>query len=176
MIDLAPSGSDTAAHHFRPARPSDASFFFDLRARVIGPHWRADVDDPEWIERHLHGPPSDFECAQTRIVTVSTERVGVVDLGSWKRGIVFRWLMLEPAFQGRGIGTQLVQLVQSEARAQGRYVLLDVLHSNVDARRLYERLGFVPFIDTPHVTQMYWGTSRAERAAPANRRREGRTG
>jgi GNAT superfamily N-acetyltransferase len=43
----------------------------------------------------------------------------------------------------RGIGTQLLARVHDELRAQGhQQVTLGVDHSNKDARRLYERLGY----------------------------------
>jgi len=53
----------------------------------------------------------------------------------------------------RGIGTQLLAAVHDELRARGhRKVTLGVDHSNKDARRLYERLGYDVW------TQDSWGT------------------
>jgi ribosomal protein S18 acetylase RimI-like enzyme len=48
-----------------------------------------------------------------------------------------------PSFQGRGIGTRLLQHAGREARMQGLHRLsLDVSARNPGAQRLYERLGF----------------------------------
>ena len=44
----------------------------------------------------------------------------------------------------RGVGTQLMAALEAHARAAGlRAVELEVVDTNPDARRLYERLGFV---------------------------------
>ena len=48
------------------------------------------------------------------------------------------------AARGLGVGTQLMAALDAHARAQGlRAVELEVVDTNPDARRLYERLGFV---------------------------------
>ena len=48
------------------------------------------------------------------------------------------------AARGMGVGTQLMAALEAHARAAGlRAVELEVVDTNPDARRLYERLGFV---------------------------------
>ena len=52
-------------------------------------------------------------------------------------------LAVSPDYQGRGIGTHLLQYAEEKARdAQCAKCSLSVDVSNVDARRLYERMGF----------------------------------
>lgn len=54
-------------------------------------------------------------------------------------------LSLLPSERGRGIGRALIDRVKREARAAGlRHLRLDVLVSNSDAIRFYEREGFQP--------------------------------
>ena len=48
---------------------------------------------------------------------------------------------VDPSFQCRGIGTQLMRDIIADARRCALPVELEVLHVN-PARRLYERLGF----------------------------------
>jgi len=49
-----------------------------------------------------------------------------------------------PSLQQRGIGKALIRRVEDEARARGlRGVWLGVADDNYDARRLYDRLGYV---------------------------------
>jgi ribosomal protein S18 acetylase RimI-like enzyme len=45
--------------------------------------------------------------------------------------------------QGRGIGTALLEQVIADANASGKPVRLQVLKANPDAKRLYDRMGFV---------------------------------
>ena len=50
---------------------------------------------------------------------------------------------IRPQFRGQGLGTALLTHVLAEGRRLGaRRATLEVRASNVDARRLYERLGF----------------------------------
>ena len=53
-------------------------------------------------------------------------------------------LAVAPAMRGKGIGTLLLEAVFQVARDKGfRSVSLEVVDTNPDARRLYERVGFV---------------------------------
>ena len=54
-------------------------------------------------------------------------------------------IAVHSSMRGKGIGTRLLQAMLDFARANGfGSVRLDVVDTNPDARRLYERLGFVP--------------------------------
>jgi ribosomal protein S18 acetylase RimI-like enzyme len=52
-------------------------------------------------------------------------------------------IALVPAFRGRGTGTRLLGELMEEAGSSGRALSIHVEMNN-PARRLYERLGFVP--------------------------------
>ncbi len=53
-------------------------------------------------------------------------------------------LAVAPAMRGKGVGTLLLDAVFQTAREKGfKSVSLEVVDTNPDARRLYERLGFV---------------------------------
>jgi ribosomal protein S18 acetylase RimI-like enzyme len=52
---------------------------------------------------------------------------------------------LLPGFQGRGIGTQLLESLFEAVKPNFEYVSLSVTMTNI-ARRLYERLGFETLI------------------------------
>jgi ribosomal protein S18 acetylase RimI-like enzyme len=49
---------------------------------------------------------------------------------------------LLPSQQGQGIGTGFIREILDRAAADGKRVRLNVLAANVDAYRLYRRLGF----------------------------------
>jgi ribosomal protein S18 acetylase RimI-like enzyme len=93
---------------------------------------------------------------------VGAECAGILHIVPWRRSLTIRWLMIEPTFQGCGIGTQLVRLVQREALDQDRSVRLEVLTCNVDAKRLYERLGFGSSMVLAHSTWMQWPADPAD--------------
>ena len=53
-------------------------------------------------------------------------------------------ITVAPAWQGRGLGNELLDAVQAQARRRGLASLfLEVRQSNVRARALYERRGFL---------------------------------
>jgi ribosomal protein S18 acetylase RimI-like enzyme len=77
------------------------------------------------------------------------ERVGVLWIAIQERGpkkVVWIYdLAVEQAFRGRGYGESALQLVEEEARGRGLdRVELHVFGHNHGARRLYERVGYLP--------------------------------
>ena len=62
--------------------------------------------------------------------------------GDQAAGIDLHNLQIGPAWQGRGIGTQILRELQREARARGCPLRLKMFLANAPARRLYARLGF----------------------------------
>ena len=71
-------------------------------------------------------------------------------------------IALLSATRGRGIGSALLRLVQRNALNDGLgSVMLHVEHRNPDARRLYERLGFVAEEDIGSHLRMRWMATAA---------------
>ncbi len=67
------------------------------------------------------------------------------------RGYVYS-LRVRPEWQGRGIGTRLMQAAEDGLRARGyRTAVIAAGKDNPGARRLYERLGYQRFADDPGV-------------------------
>lgn len=75
-------------------------------------------------------------CDQRLLALVDGEIVGFIELV----GAHVSNLFVDPACQGRGIGSAL--MIEAERRIEGD-LTLSVFTVNPDARRLYERLGFV---------------------------------
>ena len=61
----------------------------------------------------------------------------------WLRGPYLRFMALEPAAQNRGVGTALLDWLESEARSCGeRNLWVAVSQINTGGIRIYERAGF----------------------------------
>jgi GNAT superfamily N-acetyltransferase len=59
--------------------------------------------------------------------------------------LLINGIAVHPSMRGKGVGTLLLQAVFEFARTNGySTVQLDVVDTNPGARRLYERMGFVP--------------------------------
>ena len=65
------------------------------------------------------------------------------------RGYLYALRVMEP-FQRQGIGTRLIDAAETMLRQRGyRWAAIAVAKDNPNARRLYERLGYVVFADDP---------------------------
>jgi ribosomal protein S18 acetylase RimI-like enzyme len=133
----------------------------DVTVRRLGPDdWRTyrDVrlamlqESPEAFgSRYADAVGFDEETWRGRLTTCEhhfAELDGrpVGSAGLWSQDgeahLIGMWV--DPAFRGRSVGALLVAAVLERAAATGHdRVGLDVVDSNVAARRLYERMGFV---------------------------------
>lgn len=103
-----------------------------------------------------HFPEADFLVilvdglpAGRLYVRRAAEEIGLVDIA------------LLPAWRNAGIGGALISELLDESRRTGVPVRLHVEHQN-PARRLYDRLGFIPIADLGVYVHMEW---RAERVS-----------
>jgi len=75
------------------------------------------------------------------VIRYRGEPIGTVRVYHDEHGIEISQFCILPAYQGRGIGTQMLRRILAKADASGKDTRLSVLHSN-PAKRLYERHGF----------------------------------
>jgi ribosomal protein S18 acetylase RimI-like enzyme len=88
-----------------------------------------------------------FDPATIEIITREGQDAGAVSIEKRDDTLFLSNIQILPAFQGRGIGTAIIEEMLDEARALGLPATLRVLKNN-PARRLYERLGFRIFGET----------------------------
>ena len=74
-------------------------------------------------------------------IFTGSERVGAVAVKRVADRMQLEQLFIEPRFQGRGVGTRVVQELKCDATRAQVPLRLRVFFSN-PARKLYERLGF----------------------------------
>jgi ribosomal protein S18 acetylase RimI-like enzyme len=85
----------------------------------------------------------------------------IVILALFQRGLrpgelLMDGIAVSPRARGGGIGTKLLEALKQCAAEEGyRTIRLDVIDTNDGARRLYERLGFVP-TKTSHFRYLRW--------------------
>ena len=122
----------------RPASESDVPYLIDLRTRTITEHLeKAGVR----LSPDEHEDRARCYLEACSLVLLDERIVGMIKvekaLQKWK----IHQIQIEPDHQGRGITTQLMHQIMSNARACGVAIELEVLKES-PARRLYERLGF----------------------------------
>ena len=128
------------AFTLRPARDADRSFLFDLYADTLRAHveWAWGWDE-EWQRRNM---AAALPLAGWRIVVLAGHDAGALHVAQDATAHHLHLLLLRPAFQRRGLGSQLIAGLLARARGEGKALTLKVIKTN-PARRLYDRLGFV---------------------------------
>ena len=160
----------------RSATPEDVSFLTDVVVVTTRAQGRLpdDFDEEEfrrgfaeWTSEQVNGL---VEGNETCVIEIYGERAGRLRLVQDEDRAELAGLQLLPAHQGKGIGTYLIEQFLVEARRAGLTPRVSVEKDNPDARRLYERLGFVPVGDTERHDLLEWrgvtpadaGTARSE--------------
>ncbi|EAB6718144.1 N-acetyltransferase [Salmonella enterica subsp. enterica] len=125
-----------------PAQESDFDQLVGLRMRSMRPSLEhINRFDPDRVRQRFR---AEFRPAFTRLIYADAGALlGCVAMGPLAGDEL--WLQhfyLEPTASGRGVDSQVMSTLMAEADTARRVVLLDVLAES-DAKRFYERFGFV---------------------------------
>lgn len=135
----------------RAATQEDATFLYNLlkttMQEVVAQIWGW---DEHWQREHFR---ENFEPGKERIIVLEGKDIGVISVEQREDEVFLSKIYILPDYQGRGIGTRLVNAVLDQAFRSGLPVTLRVLKVN-PAKRLYERLGFVEVKETETHYQM----------------------
>jgi ribosomal protein S18 acetylase RimI-like enzyme len=82
----------------------------------------------------------------SHVVLVDAEPAGRLLVARWTHEIRIVDIALLPEYRGAGVGTRLLGSLIEESEAAGKPLTIHVERAN-PARRLYDRLGFVPVAD-----------------------------
>lgn len=140
--------------HIRRMTPDDQAFLWEILYHAIHVEPGPDPLPPTIVKRpELAIYVEDF--GRNGDVGFIAEEEGVPIGAAWvrlMRGYGFvdaetpeLTIALMPGYQGRGIGTQLLERLFEALKPDFEYVSLSVTWTNM-ARRLYERLGFETLI------------------------------
>ncbi len=132
----------------RPATEGDRPFlvrcFLDaVRESVTASRGRWD----EARERTQFEAALDLD--RTTIIETDAVEAGFVMIVELPGILMIHTIAIAPAFQHRGIGSDIVRDLVNIGRQTSRDVVLSVLKTNPRAERLYARLGFVVVEESP---------------------------
>lgn len=130
----------------RPATTADIPFLLALRQRTMDSHLAASgviIDLVTHRERLMFR----FDCAE--VILDDEQPVGLLKVARDAVPWTVIQIQLDPEFQGRGVGSQLLGELIREATFAKADLALSVLKAN-PARGLYERLGFVVVGEDSH--------------------------
>lgn len=123
------------------ASPADEAWLEGLRRRAY-----ADLFDATWggwdEARHARHFADSMKRGSIYLIQVGGRRVGMIQLLDHGDAVEVAEVQIDPAHQGRGIGTRVLGDVISDSAARGVAVHLQVGLENRRAIALYRRLGF----------------------------------
>lgn len=130
---------------FRPAKDEDREWLWTLKRATMREYVAAVFGWEDEAQRRMF--EAKFEPARLRIIQSEGRDVGLLEYEERADHFFLARLEILPVFQNRGIGSAVIGAVIETAQAEAKGVRLQVLRSN-PARRLYERLGFLPEEET----------------------------
>ncbi|HWX51465.1 MAG TPA: GNAT family N-acetyltransferase [Roseomonas sp.] len=123
---------------FRPATEADFEALLDLSIRTMRDHLeRIGRYDPA---RRRSVARAAFETGALRVIEMDGAMAGCIGVLRHPDHVEINGFFLEPALQGRGLGSAILRAVLAEC--EGQPVRLQVLKQS-PAIRFYERLGFI---------------------------------
>lgn len=129
------------AFAFAPAKADDLEALTELRLAVMAESFnRIARFNPERARAWF---AETYRPETTRLIRVGDDMAGCVAFYEVEAGVLkLEHFYLDPRWQGRGLGTVILDGLLAEADAAGARVILTVLRQS-DAQRLYDRRGFV---------------------------------
>ena len=148
------------AYCLRPATAGDSDALYALHIACLKEYVAATWGWDDAIQQRMFR--DQFAPERSEIVIVDGQIGGVIAVERRADDWFVANLAIDPALQGRGVGTTLLRATLTSAARDGVPTRLQVLRVN-PARQLYERLGFVIENETPtHYQMVARGTASRE--------------
>jgi ribosomal protein S18 acetylase RimI-like enzyme len=150
------------AYRIRPAVRDDVGFLTDVAIEATRAQGRLPDDFDEAEFRHGFGDWTTEQIehtdgpSTTSVIELNGQPVGRLRVSRARDSIELCGIQLLPEIQNRGIGTAIITTLQSEAAATGVPLDLGVEKDNLNARHLYDRLGFTKIGESGNEDRLRW--------------------
>jgi GNAT superfamily N-acetyltransferase len=131
--------SDAPAWHLRRCSDADFEWAFALHRAALKDYVEQTWGWHETDQRRIFA--DQFQSQQRRVIQVAGNDVGVLIVEERPDDVFLDLLELLPAWQGKGLGTDILRWLLRRAADSGRPLRLHVLRANPRAAALYEREG-----------------------------------
>ncbi len=150
------------SYRIRPATPEDVGFLADVVIKATRAQDRlpSDFDERQWrqgfCEWTMEQVRGEIPNSTTSVVEVNDAAAGRLRVTRTADGLELSGIQLLPYIQRHGIGTAIIEDLKAEAAAVGIPLDLAVEKDNPEARKLYDRLGFVQVDESEDECKLRW--------------------
>lgn len=138
----------------RQATPADIDYSFNLHRATMRDYVEATWGwDDDWQRQHFE---KNYDPDLGKIIQVHGQYAGVLITDDLPDALSIELIEVAPSYQRQGLGTTIITDLQETAAAADKAIVLRVLKTNVEAKRLYEQLGFVVDREEEHRFYMRW--------------------
>jgi len=155
--DLKATGSESLVQLARrPATPADFDVTLAIKKQALGPYIEQVWGWEDGFQRAFHS--ENFKPDTTTLLLYEGREIGLLEAEELADCFFIQSLLIVPGFQGKGIGTALLNEFITKALAVNKPVRLDVLQVNKSALKLYQNLGFTIRNTTELTFQLVFST------------------
>jgi GNAT superfamily N-acetyltransferase len=162
-----PTGGTVA---LRPVSSEDDEFLLSVyagtRAQELAQVPWSDEQKKEFVRWQFNLQRQDYDAnfpqAQYDVIVVDDQPAGRIWISRDDEQIRLHDIALLEEFQNRGVGTVLLRRLIEEAAGANKRLRHMVFILNTDAKRFYERLGFVVFEEVGAYLHMEWQANKLE--------------
>lgn len=124
----------------RAATMEDYNFIYHVKKVTLKKHidriWGWDEEYQQNDFRECFNPQNN------KVIIYDNENIGVLEISYGGNIIHIVELEILPKYQGKGIGGAIIKDIIKNAHSTGKNVKIGCFKINIDAKGLYERLGF----------------------------------
>lgn len=140
---------------YRQATENDFDLTYTIKKNAT-----KDLIDKIWVwdnSFQLDYHRKQFNPARVNILIDNNHAAGFIAVNETERTIFIENILIDTAFQGKGIGTQVLMDLMEKAFRQNKNIELQVLRVNERAKKFYDRLGFEVVEETDLHYKMSYG-------------------
>lgn len=122
------------------AKENDKETIFKIKKRSIKPYVEQMFGwDEDWQRQFVY---RNYKPENIVFIVVGNEQVGILEVLENDEEIFLKNILIVEAYQGKGIGRNILHNLINKANEQNKPIKLEVLAINKRAEAFYSRLGF----------------------------------
>lgn len=132
-----------------PITADDFQFGYDIRKLTMEEHIRKTYG--EWNEtKQMASCKKHFSLEHRFLIKYLDKKIGWLMCEENEKNIDLCQIFIHPEYQGKGIGSKIINNLIIIAKDKNKEIILDVLKSNYKAKEFYLKLGFKVYNETEH--------------------------